>query len=870
MIQLRPYQIEARDAVLSQWADGHRKTLLVLPTGCHALGEKLLSSDGTIKRAEDIHEGDSLMGPDGNPRLVLKRHVGKSDLYKISPIKGEPFTVTADHMLTLVRTDKKNSEYADMKVEDWMGLPENKRNLYKLIRTSCIEHFYREEAPRPVDPYFLGILIADGGLTSGVSVTTADKEVKEVLREQAVKYSLKVRELGAGKASTYFLTTGVAGRTRNPLLEDLKALGLAGKGSKDKFIPDSYKYADKDVRLEILAGLIDGDGYSKNNTWDYITKSERLAQDIAFVCRSLGLYAHVKACVKGYDSFTEIYYRLSISGSCDIVPCKIDRRKCSERRQRKNILRTGFTVSYAGNGPYIGFTVDGDNRYLLWDFTITHNCGKTIVFSSVIDEKLRQRGKRALVLAHRDELLAQAESKIKSVCNLDCCLEKAESRAYGSIFPVTLGSIQTLSNDRRLEAYPRDYFSAVVVDEAHHSMSPSYQKVLNHFDKADVLGVTATPDRADKKNLGQFYDSLAYEYTMNQAVAEGYLCPIKAQMIPLKLNISDVRVQNGDFALDDLGHALDRYLPLIAKEMQHYAAGRKTLVFLPLVSTAKKFCSLLRELGMNAEEVDGGSENREEILSDFAEGRTDILCNSMLLTEGWDCPGVDCIVILRPTKNSSLYRQMSGRGTRLCEGKKDLLLLDFLWLTEKHDLCRPSSLLCSDSETAQRVDKMMSSDEAVDLVSAQEKAQRDIVLERESALAKELEEMRHRSRKLVDPLQYAVSLEDEALMNYSPTFVWEMEPPTEKQIQFIVSSGISSERIQNKGQAHMIIERIRRRRDLGLATAKQIRCLERYGFMHVGTWKFTQANDVITRLSSNGWKLPYRFDAKNYIPGGSV
>ena len=508
----------------------------------------------------------------------------------------------------------------------------------------------------------------------------------------------------------------------------------------------------------------------------------------------------------------------------------------------------------------------GHRRTLL---VLPTGAGKTITFSSVIDEHLRDRGGKALVLANRSELLTQAADKINHVCGLGCALEKAESRALGSPLPVTLGSIQTLANPKRLEAYPADYFSTIVVDEAHHAMSDSYQRVLNHFDSADILGVTATPDRADRKNLGRFFDSLAYEYTMMQAVKEGYLCPVKAQMIPLNLDIEGVRISNGDYAAEDLGSALDSYLPLIAEEIRHYAAGRKTLVFLPLIATSQKFCALLRNLGMNASEVNGSSEDRDEILSDFEKGKIDILCNSMLLTEGWDCPSVDCIVVLRPTRNRSLYQQMAGRGMRLSQGKKELLLLDFLWLTEKHDLCRPSSLLSRDENIAGKMDRLVEGSEGpVDLLDAEETAERDVLAEREAKLAEELRVMRSRKLQLVDPLQYAVSLEDEALLSYSPTFVWEMEPPTEKQVRFLTQNGIAAESIQNKGHASMIIERIRRRRDMGLATAKQIRLLERYGFVHVGTWRMIEATNMISRLSMNGWKIPYGVNPHEYVPGG--
>ena len=275
--------------------------------------------------------------------------------------------------------------------------------------------------------------------------------------------------------------------------------------------------------------------------------------------------------------------------------------------------------------------------------------GKTVVFSKVVEEETKT-GDKALIIAHRGELLDQAADKLKNVSGLDSALEKAESTAVGSPKKVTIASVQTLSQEKRLMAYTRDYFKTIVVDEVHHAMSDTYQRVLNYFDSAKVLGVTATPDRADQKNLGKFFDSKAYEYSMHQAIKDGYLSPIKAQMIPLELDIHEVGMSNGDYAVGQIGTALDPYLNQIALEMLKYAKGRKTVVFLPLIKTSQKFCELLNLHGLKAAEVNGESKDRDEILADFEAGEYDVLCNSMLLTEGWDCPSVDCIVILRPTK----------------------------------------------------------------------------------------------------------------------------------------------------------------------------------------------------------------------------
>ena len=309
---------------------------------------------------------------------------------------------------------------------------------------------------------------------------------------------------------------------------------------------------------------------------------------------------------------------------------------------------------------------NGNQKTLL---VLPTGCGKTIVFAKVVEECVR-RGKRVLIMAHRAELLEQASDKINKATGLICSVEKAEESCLGSWYRVVVGSVQTLTREKRLQQFDENYFDTIIIDEAHHSISDSYQRVLQYFDSAEVLGVTATPDRGDMKNLGQYFNSLAYEYTLVKAIKEGYLTKIKAQTIPLKLDLTGVGMQSGDFKAGDLGNALDPYLYQIAHEMTKYCKDRKTVVFLPLVKTSQKFRDILNEVGFKATEVNGTSEDRAEVLKDYDQGKYNVLCNSMLLTEGWDCPSVDCVIILRPTKVRSLYCQMIGRGTRLSEGKK--------------------------------------------------------------------------------------------------------------------------------------------------------------------------------------------------------
>ena len=190
-----------------------------------------------------------------------------------------------------------------------------------------------------------------------------------------------------------------------------------------------------------------------------------------------------------------------------------------------------------------------------------------------------------------------------------------------------------------------------------------------------------------------------------------------------------------------------------------------------------------------------------QILADFDAGRYDVLCNSMLLTEGWDCPTVDCIVVLRPTKMRGLYCQMIGRGTRISPGKDHLLLLDFLWLTERHDLCRPACLIAENAEVSEAITKrLQDADEGMDLEEAEALAQEDVVAQREAALAEKLKEMRRRKRKLVDPLQFEMSIHAADLTAYQPSFGWELEKIRADQAKSLEKLGIFPDEIESAGK----------------------------------------------------------------------
>jgi superfamily II DNA or RNA helicase len=305
--------------------------------------------------------------------------------------------------------------------------------------------------------------------------------------------------------------------------------------------------------------------------------------------------------------------------------------------------------------------------------------GKTIVFAAII-QRLLAEGVRVLVLVHRDELLSQSRDKLRRASGLIAATEKAGD--WASVYAgVIVASVQTLSRKKRIERFARDHFGCIITDEAHHSLAVTYRRTYDWFPEAKMLGITATPDRGDKRTLAEIYQDIAYEISMLDLIKQGYLCPIKIETIPLEIDIREVKTVAGDYSADDLGNVLGPWLEAIADILATQYKDRRTLVFVPLIAISQEFAALCRARGLAAEHIDGTSSDRAEILERFRSGETTLLSNAMLLLEGYDEPAVDCVVVLRPTKVRALYAQAVGRGTRIHPRKDHLVILDFLWLS---------------------------------------------------------------------------------------------------------------------------------------------------------------------------------------------
>lgn len=519
--------------------------------------------------------------------------------------------------------------------------------------------------------------------------------------------------------------------------------------------------------------------------------------------------------------------------------------------------------------------------------------GKTIIFSQIAAAELAAGG-RVLILAHTEELLDQAATKLEKSTGLTSAREKADDHADMRA-GVVIASVQTLARDNRLTAFPDDHFTLIIVDEAHRSLAKSYLKILNYFHhgkhsldeawkapdhgveyphKAKVLGVTATPDRGDKRSLGEFFQGPpneqdapqpVFDYGLLQLCRDGYLVRPVSVQVPLKIDMKGVKVSRSaagsDFDVSELTRRITPFLQQIAHHIVEHAMDRKIVCFLPGIETARLLSEALLAEGMSAKFVSGACPDRTEKLEWFGRvGAGHCICNAMLLTEGWDEPDVSCVCVLRPTKIRSLYTQMVGRGTRTLPGiidglttreerlaaisrssKRDLRILDFLWLSDRLDLVQPIDLVAN---TPQVRDQMLKAGAMAggDLLNMVETADRDLLKSLEAAAKKNSKKV----ARTIDPLAWAVSIGDAQLAEYEPQSAGEARAATPGQLALLARNKIDTGMVKCFGHASKLIDRVLSRQKLGLCTVPQLNFMKRLGIYDSESYLLTL--DAATRL----------------------
>jgi superfamily II DNA or RNA helicase len=681
-LNLREYQKPWVDKMLSEFQGVGQA-----PPGCHRKGTGILMSDGLIKAVEKIVVGDVVRGEQG-PQPVLRLCRGSEAMYKITPTKGSPWYVNKSHVLSLVFSNNpkgrgyKKGQIIDITVSNYLKLPKYIKHSLKLYRTRAL--FEGEKKKITIDPYFLGVLLGDAGLVRGVAVTASDPEIIKELYLQAANHGSRVRfeEDTRSKADNYFILGKVVNYvdTVGPvstckIRKALKDLGLYEKGSGEKFVPLQYKTGSLETRLSIIAGMLDTDGSLSHNGFDWLSKSETMAKDMCFMLRSCGLAAYLSE--KAVDG--SAYWRVSVSGDTDLIPTRVKRKKAAPRKQIKNVLRTGFTiVRECEKEDYYGFTIGGNHRYLLEDFTVTHNSGKTIMGL----EMYLRLGQPCLWLTHTVGLAEQVAERL-----LEFSGEVAGFIGAGKvdIKHFTIGLIPTLCR-RDLTEY-KDLFGLVLIDEVHHIPAKTFNEVTSSFNAHYRFGLTATPYRDDGLEDLMFL-------TMGSivtSISKQYLRDIGMLMTPTVIR----RPTNFDFpynprvkkfnykALEKaLGADLERNEAISTDVIvEATVQDNICIVLVGTIDHGEELMRLLSEIVPETGLIHSKQKPkvRKEVRDSFGRGELSILIATYkMLAEGFDYKPTNRLFLTAPFKSRTLIEQACGRIERISEGKGDALVYDYV------------------------------------------------------------------------------------------------------------------------------------------------------------------------------------------------
>lgn len=691
MYTLRPYQQEAVDAGLRFFHSKKKSGIIVAPTGCHAKDHQILMYDGSTKKVQDIIVGDLLMGVDSTPRTVLCLHSGVDEMYKITPTNNlKPFVVNSNHILYLEKIVSYKCDllpYENISVSEYIRKGNDYKHRHKLRYSDGVEFGHKE---LELDPYFLGIYLGDGSSANGsISITTPDKEIIEYVYDFASKHGLSIRvsEKSVTDCCSYFLKntvfTGVSEQTY--IKKQLVDLGLYKKISHEKHIPRQYLFSSREQRLQLLAGLLDTDGSldERKTAFEYSTKSRQLAEDIQFLCKSLGFFCNIGKLkiVKGIG-----YYRLMITGYLNLIPTKVERKHSYKTERQKNPMRHGFSYKNIGVGEYFGFTIDGDNLYLDSEFLIHHNCGKSLIISNIAKEL----DGHVLITQPTQEILRQNFDKLLSYDPfIDAQIFSASfnSKKIGKITYAMIGSIK---NAKELFKH----FDYIITDESHfvNAKNGMYKDFFKYLGNKQFLGLTATPYRLNIDGYGgamlkfitrtspKIYDEVLYYSQIKSLQDEGFLAKMNYYKIDgfdtRKLVVNSTKQDYTDESVKQYYLEIDFEDKIANVAMRLLNAGRKSvLIFTKFVDEA---VHVQKRLGDICEWVSGETpkQDRDRILNNFKTGKTKVVANCGVLTTGFDFPELDTVLVGRATRSLALWAQICGRGMRPHPDKKECWVVD--------------------------------------------------------------------------------------------------------------------------------------------------------------------------------------------------
>ena len=534
---------------------------------------------------------------------------------------------------------------------------------------------------------------------------------------------------------------------------------------------------------------------------------------------------------------------------------------CFERSEASGLLVPDPPrVSQQPLRPYQREAIEGIHKQLAENrstlLVIPTGTGKTRVFTDVAHN---WTDGRVLVLAHRDELLQQARQRIAKETGELVGLEQAENRS--GLERIVVGSVQTLCQPDRLHGWKPDTFGLVIVDEAHHGPSPSYKRIFDHFASAKLLGVTATPDRADEKAMGQVFESVAFVYEIEDAIRDSWLVPIRVREIFLgELDLSACKTTAGDLNQGDLDAAMvEEAIAHMVKSTIEEAGDLKTLFFTTSVDNATRSAELFNQIKPgSARSVNGKTpiDIRRQTLSGFERGDFQYLTNCGIATEGYDCPPVACIAQGRPTKSRSLHAQIIGRGLRPFPGKTDCLVLEFTGNSGKHQLASTVDILGGkyDEDEVEAAKKKVRENPGMRAGDALEQAAAEIEEKKRNENARKLllaarANYTKREFNPFDVMHAPKSKQD----------VWNDRfngaVPSEAQMGWLLSRKVDIPKDFTKAKASKLIGLLKEREQKGLANYNQTKTLEMYG-LDAMKLSYKQACDLMWEIKRANNKMP--------------